>query len=104
MVATNKRYNLKKEDISKNIASVIGVPALYSAKIVNDIIRVLISNFASGKNLKIKNFGSFMLHEKKERIGRNPKNNKRFNIKERRVILFKASNNLKVKINKNVSK
>ena len=104
MVATNKRYNLKKKDISKNIASVIGVSALYSAKIVNDIIQILISNLASGKNLKINNFGSFMLHEKKERIGRNPKNNKNFNIKERRVILFKASNNLKVKINKNVSK
>tara|TARA_B110000967_G_scaffold208979_1_gene263140 strand:- start:8632 stop:8946 length:315 start_codon:yes stop_codon:yes gene_type:complete len=104
MVTLNKRDNLKKESISKNITSSLGLPNLYSIKILNDIIQLLISNLRSGKEMKIKNFGTFLLSNKKKRIGRNPKNNKKYNISERVVAIFKISNNLKARVNKNVSK
>ena len=103
MVATNnKRDNLKKEDIVKNIHLSIGIPAAYALKILNDLIDILKDNLKSHKKLKIKNFGVFTLLNKDKRLGRNPKNKEKYNISERVVTTFKASNNLKKKINKNV--
>tara|TARA_B110000305_G_C19332300_1_gene584639 strand:- start:314 stop:628 length:315 start_codon:yes stop_codon:yes gene_type:complete len=104
MVITSKSSNLKKEIISKNISSSIGLPQVYSAKIINDLIQILIFNLKSGNNIKIKNFGSFLLKKKNQRIGRNPKNKKSYNISKRVVTTFKISENLKVRINKNVQK
>ena len=104
VAAANKRENLTKEDIVKNISSHIGISTAYSANIINDLINILISALISKKKLKIKNFGSFNLRLKKERIGRNPKNNKLYNISARIVASFKAAEQLKLKINKNVKK
>jgi nucleoid DNA-binding protein len=98
----NKRNNLKKEDIVKSIHSHVGTSSFYMAQIVSDIIHLLISNLSLNKKLKIKNFGTFTLQKKKERTGRNPKNNVKYNISERITATFKASNNLSIRINKNV--
>ena len=49
--------------------------------------------------INIKNFGSFNIGHKKERLGRNPKTKEDFIINERNVIKFKLSNYLKQKIN-----
>jgi integration host factor subunit alpha len=97
----NKPENLKKIDIIKNISSNIGISSLYSAKILNDIINILISNLVFKKKIKFKNFGIFKLQPKKKRIGRNPKNNEMHEVSERVVVTFKASDHLKKKINKN---
>ena len=51
--------------------------------------------------MKIKKFGTFSLNYKKKRNGRNPKNKKSYEIQERNVVTFKASENLKFKININ---
>ena len=38
------RLNLKKKDIIRNIFLKVGLSSLYSSKIVNDIIKILISD------------------------------------------------------------
>jgi len=102
MVATtNKRNNLKKKDITKSIFLNIGISASYSAKIVNDLIDILILTLISKKKIKIKNFGSFKPQMKTERTGRNPKNKKLYKILPRTVVTFRAAKELKLKINKN---
>ena len=95
----NKRENIKKIIISKNISSSIGLPVTYSSKIINDVIQILINILKSEKIIRLKNFGIFFSQKKKQRIGRNPKNKKEYNISERQVVVFKISNNLKKKIN-----
>ena len=95
----NKRENIKKIIISKNISSSIGLPVTYSSKIINDVIQILINILKSEKIIRLKNFGIFFFKKKKQRIGRNPKNKKEYNISERQVVVFKISNNLKKKIN-----
>ena len=104
VVANNKRDNLKKEDIVKNIFSNVGISSIYSKKIVNDIIEILILNLCFNKIIKVKNFGIFTLHTKNERIGRNPKNKKTYLINERIITTFRASKSLSLKINKNAQK
>tara|TARA_B110000967_G_scaffold206197_1_gene252349 strand:+ start:1016 stop:1333 length:318 start_codon:yes stop_codon:yes gene_type:complete len=100
----NNRNNLKKKDIAESIFTSIGIPVLYSTKIIDDIINILIFNLTKSKKIKIKSFGIFSLHRKNKRIGRNPKNKVNYNISERRIVTFRASNNLKIRINKNAEK
>jgi len=94
-----KKNNLKKEDIVKNISANVGTSIFYTAKIVNDIIIILTDGLILKKKIKINNFGTFLLQNKNERLGRNPKNKNTFVISKRIIASFSASNYLKIKIN-----
>ena len=51
------------------------------------------------EKLRFTNFGTFTVRKKNSRIGRNPKTKEIKTISERKVILFKPSNEFKKKIN-----
>ena len=55
---------------------------------------------SDGKNVKISGFGSFILRDKGERVGRNPKTGIEVPIAPRRVMTFRASQILRDKIAK----
>ena len=93
------RKNLGKKEISKNINSIIGLSSNNIQKITDEIIQIIIDKLINQKKINIKNFGSFNIGHKKERLGRNPKTKEDFIINERNVIKFKLSNYLKQKIN-----
>ena len=97
----NKRDNLKKKDISRNIYLKSGVPLSYASKFLEDTIYILIAGLKKEGVLKINKFGSFNVIFKKKRTGRNPKNNKQYEINERKTVSFKVSSSFKKKINKN---
>jgi len=99
VTAKNKKKNLIKEDIVKNISDKIGTPSFFTTKIVNDLLRILITALATKKTIKVKNFGTFKTKNKNERLGRNPKNKDVYVINKRIVATFNASNYLKIKIN-----
>lgn len=54
-----------------------------------------------GENVKISGFGTFVLRDKAERIGRNPKTGLEVPITPRRVLTFRASQLLKERIAEN---
>tara|TARA_B100000700_G_scaffold282191_1_gene333528 strand:+ start:259 stop:576 length:318 start_codon:yes stop_codon:yes gene_type:complete len=99
MQQNKQRINLKKIDISKNIYKQIGLPVNYSEKILDDFIQIIIETLISKKEINIKNFGKFILKNKMKRVGRNPKNNKIYQINKRNVVIFKTSKIFKKKIN-----
>ena len=92
------KKNLNKIDISSNLSKEKGYSLLYSKKVINNLIAVLIDSIKESE-LAIKNIGNFKLIKKKQRIGRNPKTNEEFIISERQSISFKVSKNLIKKIN-----
>jgi integration host factor subunit alpha len=53
---------------------------------------------SQGENVKISGFGTFLLRDKGERIGRNPKTGVEVPITPRRVMTFRASQMLKDRI------
>tara|TARA_X000000368_G_C22954472_1_gene678129 strand:+ start:173 stop:472 length:300 start_codon:yes stop_codon:yes gene_type:complete len=93
-----KKSQLTKDDISKKINSTIGLSASYSKKITNDLILIL-KDLIKIKEINIKNFGSFKVIKKNERIGRNPKNKEIYTIKARKSLSFKISKKFNNKIN-----
>jgi integration host factor subunit alpha len=54
---------------------------------------------AKGETVKLSSFGSFSVREKGQRIGRNPKTGEEVPILPRRVLVFRASQVLKNRIN-----
>ena len=90
--------NLTKKDIVKLISIKIGLSQDYSNKVVDNLLKIL-SYSINDNVLKVKNFGTFKTISKKERIGRNPKNNKTYLISARKSLSFSPSKNLSNKLN-----
>ena len=98
------RNNTRKENIANTLVERTGLPTKYCQKILTDINTISTSFILEKKILKIKNFGSFILKRKKARNGRDPKNKINYKISERNVVIFKASENVKKKLNNHVRK
>ena len=92
------KKNITKKEITKILSQKIGLSSLYSKKIVNDLIQIIIKQ-VKNNNLILKNIGTFRIISKDERIGRNPKTKEQFLIKKRKSISFISSKNLKKIIN-----
>jgi len=93
----NKKISLTKKDISKKINLKTGLSNLYTNQITDDFISIL-KYLIKSKEISIKNFASFKIINKKERIGRNPKNKKIYNIDARKSLSFIPSKKLSAKI------
>ena len=93
-----KKTQLTKKDISKKINSKIGLSKSYTDKITDNLI-IILKDLIKKDEINIKNFGSFSITNKDERIGRNPKNKKSYLINARKSLSFKISYNFNKKIN-----
>ena len=65
---------------------------------VESILARMCSALAKGENVKISGFGTFVLRDKKERVGRNPKTGVEVPIAPRRVLTFRASQMMRDRI------
>jgi len=95
------RINLTKKEIINSIYMQIGFSKKISENLLEDVFQIILKNIISEKKVKITKFGTFILHKKNERVGRNPKTKEEKIISERNVILFRPSKDLKLYINKN---
>ena len=94
-----KRSNITKDEILKKINSSLGTPLSLSRKIINEILNIIIDGLNSENIVKIKDFGTFKILNKKSRIGRNPKTGKTHPIDARKTVSFYPSKNFKRVIN-----
>ena len=95
------RVNLTKKEIVSSIYMQIGFSKKISETLLDDILNLLAENLKMNKKVKISKFGTFIVKNKKSRVGRNPKTKEEKKISERNVLLFKASKELKNYINEN---
>ena len=65
---------------------------------VESVLQHMSNALSDGENVKISGFGTFLLRDKGERIGRNPKTGIEVPITPRRVMTFRASQMLKDRI------
>ena len=95
------RINLTKKEIINSIYMQLGFSKKISENLLEDFLTILLDEIIKNKKVKIPKFGTFILKKKNLRIGRNPKTLEKKIIKERNVILFRASKYLKNCINNN---
>ena len=95
----NLQKNISRENIAESIHREFGFPRKECLDVVNDIIDIIISGLQSQGFVKIHNFGTFKLKQKKSRLGRNPKTKEEFIIPKRQKLTLKASSAIKSKLN-----
>lgn len=91
---------MTKADLIDQVHDALGdLTKKQATDIVESVFSLIKDTLSSGENLKISGFGSFILRDKKERIGRNPKSGDAMTISARRVVTFKPSQVLKTTMN-----
>ncbi len=90
---------LTRADLAEAVYKQIGLSRSESAALVELMLGEISAAVERGENVKLSSFGSFIVRSKGERIGRNPKTGVEVPITPRRVMVFKASNVLKDRIN-----
>lgn len=89
---------LTRADLSEAIHNEIGLSRAECATLVEDVLERVSAALASGDNVKISGFGTFILRDKRERVGRNPKTGVEVPIAPRRVLTFRASQKMRDRI------
>ena len=90
---------ITRADLSEAVYKRVGLSRTESAALVETVLDHITDRVIRGEPVKLSSFGSFIVRQKGERVGRNPKTGEEVPISPRRVLVFKASNVLKQKIN-----
>ena len=89
---------MTRADLADIVHQEIGLSRAESASIVERILHHMCAALSEGQNVKISGFGSFILRDKGERVGRNPKTGVEVPIAPRRVLTFRASQIMRERI------
>jgi integration host factor subunit alpha len=76
----------------------LGLSRAESLEMVESILSLMCEALGRGENVKISGFGTFLLRDKGERVGRNPKTGVEVPITPRRVLTFRSSQILKQRV------
>tara|TARA_B100002019_G_C20740007_1_gene343507 strand:- start:181 stop:477 length:297 start_codon:yes stop_codon:yes gene_type:complete len=93
------RINLTKKDLVNLIYMQLGFSKKISENLIEDFFDTISNNLKKENVLKLSKFGTFSIRQKKSRVGRNPKTKEVKIISERKVVLFKPSNEFREFIN-----
>ena len=89
---------MTRADLAEAIHKEVGLSRADSSAIIEQILDNMSTALEKGENVKISGFGSFILRDKGQRIGRNPKTGVEVPIAPRRVLTFRASQLLRDQI------
>jgi len=102
MVMSDK--TLTRADLAEAVYQEVGLSRQESADLVQSVLGMVSDTLASGESVKLSSFGSFLLRDKRGRVGRNPKTGVEVPIEARRVLVFKPSQVLKERVDSSLSK
>ncbi|HGJ5878431.1 MAG TPA: integration host factor subunit beta [Arsenophonus nasoniae] len=88
---------------SELIERLINQLAHISAKLIEEAVKEMLDHMAitlaKGERIEIRGFGSFSLHYRAPRIGRNPKTGDKVDLKGKHVPHFKPGKELRDRVN-----
>ena len=91
---------LTRADLAEALNRRVGLSRADALEMVEAILRHMCDSLSKGENVKISGFGTFILRDKGERVGRNPKTGIEVPIAPRRVMTFRASQIMRDRIAK----
>jgi integration host factor subunit alpha len=90
---------LTRADLTETMHRDIGLSRTESAEMVNAVLDLIAEELVRGNSVKLSSFGTFMVRQKRERMGRNPKTGIEVPITPRRVLVFRPSQVMKNVVN-----
>ena len=85
-----------RSTLSEAVYKNVGLSRNESAALVDSVFNEISKSLIGGHDVKISSFGTFIVRNKKERVGRNPKTGEEVMISARKVVTFKAGPKLKL--------
>lgn len=90
---------LTRADISAIVTRKLGVSQTEASELIDGTLEEISNGLKKTGLVKLSGFGNFLIHKKKERVGRNPKTGKTAKISARKSISFHPSQMLKKQVN-----
>lgn len=88
-----------RTDLTEAVHFQLGLSRNESAQLVESVLEEIAMALESGDSVKLSSFGTFTVHHKAERFGRNPKTGVEARITPRRILSFRPSNLMKQRVN-----
>lgn len=88
---------MTKLEISRELAERKDMPLADAIKAVDGVIDIMKDAFKNGRNVYLRGLGSFIIKERKERTGRNPRTGEVIIIPAHKEVKFNQSQSLIVK-------
>lgn len=89
-----------RADLTEAVYQEVGLSRNESAELVELVLEEIAQSLVTGEDVKISSFGSFLVRNKGERVGRNPKTGEEVPIGPRRVVVFRPSQVLKERVSR----
>ena len=89
---------LSKAMIADVLLDELGLAKPDAKEMVDYFFEMIRQSLENGQNVKLSGFGNFILRDKSQRPGRNPKTGEEIPVEARRVVTFKPGLKLKVKV------
>ena len=90
---------ITRADLVKVLREEVGLSQKECAAFLESVLDEIANCLTEGDSVQISTFGSFIVRQKSERMGRNPKTGEPYPITPRKVIVFRPSEKLKHWIN-----
>ena len=87
-----------RSTLSEAVYRNVGLSRNESATLVDSVFTEISKSLINGQDVKISSFGTFIVRNKRERVGRNPKTGEEVPITARQVVTFRAYNVLKSEV------
>ncbi|MDA0675552.1 MAG: integration host factor subunit alpha [Proteobacteria bacterium] len=92
---------ITRAQLSESVYEQVGLSRNESSHLLELVLREVSAALVRGEPVKISSFGSFAVRQKGQRIGRNPKTGEEVPILPRKVLVFRPSQVLRKRINRN---
>lgn len=99
MQKKEQNQTLTRANIRDAFNQKLGLSQPISSTLLESILQELSNLIVNAPALKIVGFGTFLVHSKKERMGRNPKTKEKAIISSRKSVSFRSSTFLKEQVN-----
>ena len=89
---------LTKAELAEHLFQVVGLNKREAKELIEKFFEEIRFALEHGHHIKLSGFGNFVLRDKGERPGRNPKTGEVIPVSARRVVTFKAGQKLKERV------
>lgn len=89
---------LTKATMAEHLFQVVGLNKREAKELVEVFFEQIRTSLQNGESVKLSGFGNFILRDKRQRPGRNPKTGEEVPITARRVVTFRAGQKLKARV------
>ena len=94
------KITITRTELSEAVYQEVGLSRNESMDLLETVLKKISETLVTGESIKISSFGTFLIRSKSERIGRNPKTGIEVPITPRRVINFRPSQQLKLRVSR----